>query len=376
MQADRSTQGHNLSRISEALNRRRFLFGLGSAAAAAAFLAACGEDEEPPTSTTGATATPTGTAGTATSTPAVAETPRPEFPKTVETFLGPVTIEAKPERVYVVDAWSLDFITGLGVTPVGAAIYSPPSGWIAGPELDATPVDVIPVGGLVLETVAAATPDLITDASGFFSQGDLTTHELLQGIAPVVSPPGEWLSNPWRDRFRTLGEALGMSEKVEAQIAQTDAELAASRAEFSELVGVPATFARYNATTATFDVIIGAEDFTRQFLNQELGFTTPVPQEEALLAGTLEATGGAAIGVSLERLDLLMDSAELAIVLVMGPPEALTAEPIWQQHPMVSAGRAVLVDLDTLIAIRTPTPRAIDHLIANLMPTLAAAHAG
>ncbi|MGE0228715.1 MAG: ABC transporter substrate-binding protein [Dehalococcoidia bacterium] len=339
----------------EDATRREFVRFAGAGLFAAAFLAACGNDAED------ATESATG---------------NPEFPKTVETFLGPVTIEAMPQRVYVVDAWSFDFITGLGLTPVGASVYNPPSAWMTGPEVEATPVEVIAADGPSIENIAAATPDLITDASGFFSQGDPATYQLLQGIAPVVSPPGEWLSNPWRDRFRTLGEALGMTDEVEAQIAETDGNLAAARTRFADLVGVSATFARFNASTATFDVIIGSEDFTRQFLNQELGFTTPSPQEEALANGEFETSGGAAVGVSLERLDLLMDGAELAIVLVMGPSEALTNELVWKQHPLIVEGRAVLVDLDTLLAIRTPTPRAVDFIIANLLPALAQAHAG
>jgi iron complex transport system substrate-binding protein len=352
-------------RLAEALSRRRFLVGLGSAAAAAAFLTACSDDG-------GAESTSTAAAS---STPEATETAAPEFPKTVKTFLGPVTIETKPERVYVVDSWSFDFVTGLGVTPVGAAVYSAPSVWMTGPEVDATPVELI-TAGLPLEKIAAATPDLITDSSGFFSQGDPTSFGLLQGIAPVVSPPGEWLSSGWRDRFRTIGESLGLAEQVEEQIAETEANLAAARAAHPDLAGVPATFARFNATSSTFDVIIGAEDFTRQFLNEELGFTTPEQQVQLLASGTVETAGGAAMGVSLERLDVVLDGADLAVVFVAGPSTALTDAPLWQQHPMVAQGRVVLVDFDTLLAIRTPSPRAIDHVIATLLPALNEALAG
>ncbi|MGE3962262.1 MAG: ABC transporter substrate-binding protein [Dehalococcoidia bacterium] len=360
--------------MAEGLSRRRFLVGIGSAAAAAAFIAACSEDGDQPSGGATTTGTSTGTPR-ASSTPAPTETASPEFPKTVQTFLGPVTIEAQPERVYVVDSWSFDFVTALGITPVGAAVYSAPSGWMAGPEVAATPVELI-TEGVPIEAIAAMAPDLITDSSGFFSQGDTASFELLQGIAPVVSPPGEWLSSPWRDRFRTIGEALGLSGLVEEQIASADAALAAARDQYAALAGAPATFARFNAASSTFDVIIGAEDFTRQFLNEELGFATPEQQVQALESGAVEAVGGAASGVSFERLDLVLEGAELAVVFVAGPTEALTGEPLWQQHPMVAEGRVVLVDFDTLLAIRTPSPRAVNHVITTLLPALADAHAG
>lgn len=356
------------------VSRRYFLAGLGSATAATAFLAACGDDEEAtPTATVAPaeTETPTATAmATAEPTAAPTETVG-GFPLTLEQPVGAVTIEAPPERIWVVDGWALDFLATLGITPVGASLFTPVPPYVAGPEVDDTEIEFI-TEGPSLELIAGANPDLIVDISGFFTQFNPSVHEQLKAIAPVLAPPSDALAAGWRERFMHLGKALGLSDEVESSLAGTDERLAAARAQYPELDGTAISFARYNVEPGTFDIIIDESDFTRDFLNNELGFTTPAPQIEAFESGEFEAVGGA-LSISGERADLVGDGADAALVFVTGELSALTDQPIWQQLPIVTEDRVVFTDFNALLATRVPSPSAIDFMIETVLPPLSEA---
>ena len=263
--------------------------------------AACGDNRTDTTATSApaATAVPTATTApeptpTPTATPAATATPTPPpaFPVTLDQFLGPITIEERSERVYVVDAWGVDLVTSLGVTPVGVAMYYPPTAFMSRLEVENTEVTLI-TEGLPIETIAATDPYLIIDASGFFSQLDSDVYQLLTEIAPVLSPPDDYLVSRWRDRYRHVAAALGLSERAEELIAQAETRVQELQDQFPTLKRASVTFARFNGVGATFDIIVDDSDFTRDFLNQEFSFVTPQAQLDAVAAGTVEMVGGA-----------------------------------------------------------------------------------
>lgn len=296
------------------------------------------------------------------------------FPLTLEQPSGAVTIEVAPERIYVVDAWALDLVTALGIVPVGAATFSPPPSYIEPGEFDLSTVTIID-GGLNAEAIAATQPDLIIDASGFFTQADTSLLETLSGIAPVLGPPDDYLTTGWRERMLHVAAAVGRTTEAEALIADADGRLAEIRSEFPELDGAAVTFAQYLAETTTFNAVAGDEDFTRAYLNAEFGLTTPEPQLAAFESGEFEMIGGVLV-VSLERVDLVVDGADAAIVFVFGDPAALDSQPVWTSLPLVAAGGAIAVDLEGVFALRTPSPAAIEYTATELMPALAAAITG
>lgn len=326
-------------------------------ATAALLVAACGEPAEPPATEVGPPA-----AGAADG-----------FPLSLPQEGGLLELDKAPERVYVVDAWGLDIVVGLGVKPVGAATYFPPSAWLAdAPELDGVEIATV-TDSLPLETIAATQPDLIVDLSGSASADEAMSGKLRQ-IAPVLYPPKDWLSDGWRERVHHAGAALGRAQAAEKMIADGEQTFAAIRAEHPELDGAALTFARLDPP-ASFAIVTDDSDFTRRFLNTELGFTTPTAQRTAYASGTFDNVGGVMEGVSLERGDLIDANADAALIWFRDATnlEALERQPAWRQVPVVAEQRLVPMDIDAAIALRTPTPASIAWAAENLIPDLAAA---
>ncbi len=294
------------------------------------------------------------------------------YPVTLTQQMGEVTIPAEPETIVAVDLWSVDFLSELGIVPAQAYTFGPPPGFVDTQGVEVTPVQ----GDLPIETIAAAGPDLITDISGFFTTLDAEVGETLTGVAPTLSPPGDALEDGWQDRFRHLAAALDRADDAEAIIAEAEAKAASIATEFPELDGAAITFARYNgAELSTIDLVIDDSDFTRRFMNDELGFTTPPAQQEAFDAGEGEPVGGA-LGVSLERVDLVGEGADAVVMFLAADGDDFIENPIWQAQDIVAEDRVVYVDLDGVFAVRTPSPAAIDYLFENVLPPLAAAARG
>ncbi|MEM9614079.1 MAG: fasciclin domain-containing protein [Actinomycetota bacterium] len=351
---------------------RRRRSALAVLLAFALVLAACGGDDDTDDEASTTTVEETAEAETETA-PEESEDGDSPFPVTLTQQLGEVTIEAEPTSIVALDLWSLDFLTELGITPTAAYSFGPVPGWL-GDELDGVQPEPL-TGDLPLEAIAAAEPDLVMDISGFFTAFSPEVGGTLTEIAPTVSPPVDGFSDPWQDRFRHLGAAVGRSEDVETIITETAAELEAIRTEFPALDGAAVTFARFNTSSSTVDVVIDDSDFTRAFMNGELGFTTPAAQIEAFANDEGEKTGGA-LQVSLEQVALVGEDADAVVMFVDGDPAALTEQELWQSLDVVAEDRVVFVGLDGVFAVRTPSPTSIAYLAENVLPPLAAAVSG
>ncbi len=131
------------------------------------------------------------------------------FPRTLTHANGETTLEAKPQRVVVLDTGELDAVLSLGITPVGIpsteGANSIPS-YLADAVKDAKTVGTIQE--LNLEAVAALKPDLII---GSQLRADKLYPQLSQ-IAPTVFSirPGF----PWKENFRLAASALGEETKA------------------------------------------------------------------------------------------------------------------------------------------------------------------
>ncbi|MEM9711842.1 MAG: fasciclin domain-containing protein [Actinomycetota bacterium] len=340
--------------------------------------AGCGDSDEPEAdgaSASGSASEPDATTEPPETTPPSTSTAASSgaFPVTLEQAIGPVTIEAEPTTVVTVDLWSLDFLDELDIAPVAAYTFGPAPGWLAA-ELDGLEVSPL-TGPLPFEEIAAAGPDLIVDSSGFFTVSDPDAGSTLSAIAPLLSPPDDALSDGWRERFLHIAAAVGRVDEASSIIAATDDVLASIAAEFPELAGAAVTFARWNEVEATIDIVVDESDFTRRFLNEELGLTTPPDQQAAFDDGAGEALGGT-LNVSVEQAELVGATADAVVMFTTGSPEALLDDPVWSSLDVVTEDRVVYVGLDGVFAVRTPSPKAIDHLVSDVLPPLAAAVSG
>lgn len=261
----------------------------------------------------------------------------------------------------------------LGVKPVGAATYFPPSPWLASaPELQGVEVTTV-TNGLPIEKIAAARPDLIVNATSD-AGSDPGMRDELQKLAPVLYSPKDNNTDSWQDRLRHLGKALGRSANAEESIVAAQRTLQSVNQKFPVLKGATLTFARFGPP-ATFAIVADDADFSRRFLNENLGFTTPTAQKQAYDGGRLKNVGGVIEGVSLERLDLLDGGADAALIWFQDDKNltSLERQSVWRTVPFVSEDRLVPMNIDAAIALRTPTPASIAWSAEELLPSLASA---
>ncbi|MBL1077534.1 iron-siderophore ABC transporter substrate-binding protein [Nocardia sp. 2] len=182
------------------MSRRRFrrsgagrvTAALAAAAIGLAGLTACG-------SGTGATDSGVSVAG------------RGEFPRTLDTVMGQVTIPKAPQRVVVLDTAELDSTTLLGVKPVGAVVpHTKTKGGFPDYLGDKTEgiTDVGPLLEPNLERIASLKPDLILSSKVRHEK----IYDKLAGIAPTVFT--ETTGSTWKANLLVHGKALGLDQQA------------------------------------------------------------------------------------------------------------------------------------------------------------------
>ncbi|CCQ14144.1 Periplasmic binding protein [Rhodococcus sp. AW25M09] len=155
------------------------------------------------------------------------------FPLTVQHMYGETILDAMPERVATWGASATDAVLALGVMPVAIPSTTYGGGddlmypWIAdaidemGGPTPALMDDVL--GPLSVEKLLAADPDvLLAPHSGLTeSEYDAVT---AAGI-PVIAPPEELWSTPWRDAITITGEVLGRTEEAQTLVGELDRQV-------------------------------------------------------------------------------------------------------------------------------------------------------
>ncbi len=141
----------------------------------------------------------------------------------IETYSGPVTVAATPEKVIALDLAAVDALMALNVAVVGVPEITPPAylaDFMAG---------IDKVGSLFepdFEAIATMAPDLIV--AGGRSQ---TQVEPLSAIAPTIDMTiWEDVIGQGRDRVTAYGTLFGKETEAEALVAGLDAAIAGAQA--------------------------------------------------------------------------------------------------------------------------------------------------
>ena len=130
---------------------------------------------------------------------------------TVAHSFGSTTVPAAPQRVVSLGYIDQDAILALGVVPVAIREFTgnkPSATWDwAQDELQGQTPQVLPVGEVSTESLAALRPDLIVGISAGLTQGQYDTYSK---IAPTVAAPPGFVDygTPWQDATRLTGQAL------------------------------------------------------------------------------------------------------------------------------------------------------------------------
>lgn len=161
-----------------------------------------------------------------------------EFPLTVETTFGPVTIQTQPERVATVDYAGADNVLALGFQPLTARKWFGPYDNALWPWAQAlASQDPVVLGDpLDFEAIAATGPDVILALRSGITAEDFAK---LNAIAPTVAvPPGRGdYDLTWREQAERAGLALGKAEETAARIATIESSIAAIAAAHPDWQG-------------------------------------------------------------------------------------------------------------------------------------------
>lgn len=299
-----------------------------------------------------------------------------EYPLSIEHALGTTVLEAKPERIVAVQWANHEVPLALGVVPVGmaAANFGDDDGdgllpWVKEKleELGAEPPVLFDEGdGIDFEAVAALDPDVILAA---YSGLDQQTYDTLSEIAPVVAYPEAAWSTDWRDMIRFNALGMGMQAEGDQLIADIEAEIAATVADFPALADKPTMFITHLDTTNLSTIKFYTNHDTRVKFFEDLGLAMPQSVIDASAGGSFSGE------VSAENIDVFDD---VKLIVTYGGQElidALNADPLTSKMPAVASGAIVTLGNDPLGTAANPTPLAISWVLRDYVKLLSDAAA-
>lgn len=155
------------------------------------------------------------------------------YPVTVQHMYGETTLDAEPERVATWGASVTDAVLALGVMPVAIASSTYGGGddsmypWIADAidELGGEPPVLMDdvLGPLSVEKLLATDPDVLLAPHSGLTEAEYDA--VTQAGVPVIAPPEQLWSTPWRDAITITGEALGRSDEARELVDELDRQV-------------------------------------------------------------------------------------------------------------------------------------------------------
>ncbi|GAA1228423.1 iron-siderophore ABC transporter substrate-binding protein [Prauserella halophila] len=288
-----------------------------------------------------------------------------QFPVTIPTKFGGVTIEEPPQRVVALGWTDAEVAMALGVQPVGVADWLEVGGNGLGPWSEQT-FDEAPekLGTLEvnMEKVAGLDPDLILDTR---SSGERARHERLSEVGvPVVSLPedADDYITTWQQQLDMIGTALGKQDEARQLRKDLDAKFDRVVGEHPEFKGKEMVLAsRLPDAWGAYRDGDGRVEFM-----ERLGFVNSSRIERQ------PGGRGFTVPISDERLDLL-DADLTAVFLIGADPADVTGDPLYQAIPSVEKGNdLVLADQDISLAFSSNSVVGLSWALDEVVPKLAA----
>ncbi|MCC3294122.1 iron-siderophore ABC transporter substrate-binding protein [Arthrobacter sp. zg-Y411] len=297
-----------------------------------------------------------------------------QFPVTIEHAFGETVIEKAPERVAAVSWANAETALALGVVPVGMPLIEfggneqGTTPWIdeALEELDApigsdnAPAQYSEADGIAFDDVAATNPDVILAAYSGLSQED---YDKLAKIAPVVAYPDAAWGTSWQDTARMTGQALGLSDKADELVAETEKSITDKAAEYPQLEGK--TFIYGNLAPGAENGVYTALDNRPRFM-ESLGLTqAPVVAENS-------KGDEFYIPWSDENLNQLDSDIFVSWVASEEVADSIASDPLLSQIPAAKKG-SLVADADATRVFSTSAINvlSIPYALDNVVPMIA-----
>ena len=295
------------------------------------------------------------------------------FPITIESALGDVTIEKKPQRVATIAWGNQDVPIALGVVPVGvdSQVWSWDGG--SGPglypwtteALEAlgadTPVIFDVTDGVDFEAIADTQPDVILAALSGISEEDYAT--LSEDVAPVVAYPDVPWYTSWRDQILINSTALGLAAEGKQLVTDIDKQITDATADAGFAGKTAAFFYATPSDLSAISIYTGGDP--RTALLADLGFELPQVAIDAMAEGSFYQEFSAENADQLADVDVIVSYGDETLLA------ALQADPLWSTLPAVKSGAVVAVgNGDAFSAAVSPTalslPWVLDDYVAVL----------
>ncbi|GAA1848916.1 iron-siderophore ABC transporter substrate-binding protein [Pseudonocardia ailaonensis] len=305
--------------------------------------------------------------GSGSTAPASAAAASGAFPATVTHKFGTTTVPAAPQRVVSLGYTDQDAILALGVVPVAIREFTgskPSATWEwAQSKLNGQKPQVLPIGEIGTETIAALRPDLIIGISAGLTQDQYATYSK---IAPTIAAPAGFVDygTPWQDATRITGQALGRTAEAAKLVSDLEAKIAAVKQQYPALQGRTVAAVRPSTTNDGY-FVWSSQDLRGRFLTS-IGMT--VPQEFDQLAGqNFYAT------ISKEEIGKLNPVDSLVLITASAAErQAMEAFPGWSQLQPVTAGHLLSLDDTQSAALSFSSVLSLPTVLDTIPKDLAA----
>ncbi|WP_322544608.1 ABC transporter substrate-binding protein [Rhodococcoides fascians] len=294
------------------------------------------------------------------------------FPLTVQHMYGETTLDAVPERIATWGFGTTDAVLALGVVPVAMPSAEYGGGddliypWISD-AIDAsggpapTLLDNV-TDALTVEKVLAADPDVLLAPHSGLTQAEYDA--VTDAGIPVIAPPEELWSTPWRDVITTTGDVLGVPDRARDLVADLDKQVTDAGSQHPEFDG--RTIAYVSEAADVYYLLLPSDP--RVELLENLGFTSD-PSVTALASGdSTFSTTVSAENISKIDADVVFTQVDTDAALA-----EFTGSPVTRQIPAVAGGAvAGFVGQEAGAAVG-PTALSIPYFLPTLVDGLARA---
>ncbi|WP_099203826.1 ABC transporter substrate-binding protein [Scatolibacter rhodanostii] len=196
------------------------------------------------------------------------------WPRTILDAAGnEVVLEKKPERVSLVHIVYLEHLLALGAPPTAAALGNAQGdvealeqSELLSPYLKDTEIAMLGNSkNLSVEAVLESQPDVIVT---FYNPAGFDQYEQLAEIAPVIQIS---YTDTWQDQLRVCAQVLGLEEKAETLIADTEKKIEETKTTLAPYADK--TFALFRTDGKSF-IAQGMSQFYTAFgITKPEGFT-------------------------------------------------------------------------------------------------------
>ncbi|WP_437425946.1 ABC transporter substrate-binding protein [Williamsia muralis] len=290
------------------------------------------------------------------------------LPVTIAHNLGETTIETEPKRIATLGPGDSDILLALGIRPTTIVPFGDPTGKTAiAPWNEKYIAENTPeVLGLAAQDLngeipkaLATNPDMIVAVNNAVTQEQ---YDNLKKVAPTLVREAQyqdWLI-PWAASTAEIGKAVGMPEKTQELIDQTNEKFEDAKAQYPNMVGKKS--AVIIAGTDGSISIYGPGDGRGQMLTN-LGQVFPKELEPLVTSGFYGT-------ISNENLNLLNNLDQVVAIDWEGSNERMKTNPVFNNLDIVKRGGVIYLDQQTGTAMSVPTVLTIPWAVDQIAPQL------